>query len=231
MIFRECRYRVNYTVCTGKNEKDAKGNRKVTDYIVDLIRIMLAGIPVYVLARGLLLLRRARRLGAKCGKKKVKLEYNKLRELCLGLFVLFMMALMTFVLQGEYTAPKQMMMLAKMRINTGAGMNFVPFHTIRNYYRVFGWRGDLFGINIIGNILMFVPWGYGLMLLWKKKRNIGSALLYTAFLPIMIEFFQLFINRQVDVDDFILNFLGGMLGSLVFWIFGKMFPKAKDFAI
>ena len=199
----------------------------MTGYIVDLVFLMLTGIPIYVLVRIILLKRRARRLGAKSGVKKVKLKFNKLRELCLGLFVVFMMALLVFVWQGEYGTPKSMLRLARMRLNTGAGINLVPFRTIRNYYRVFGPRGDLFAINVIGNILMFVPWGFGLLLLWKKNRSFWRLIYFSAMLPILIECSQLFINRQVDIDDFILNFLGGMLGGLLFWGLSSMFPGLK----
>ena len=73
----------------------------MTDYILDLFRLMLAGIPIYVLLRILLLQRRARRFGEKAGVTKVKLRYNKLREFLLGLFAVFMMALLVFVWQGE----------------------------------------------------------------------------------------------------------------------------------
>ena len=124
----------------------------MTDYIMDLIRIMLTGIPIYLLARFLFLRRRAKRLGARSGVKRVKLKYNKLREVFLGLFVVFMMALLVFVWQGEYHSPQVMLRLARHRLMTGEGINLVPFHTIRNYYRAFGVKGDLFGINIIGNI-------------------------------------------------------------------------------
>ena len=203
----------------------------MTDYIIDLIRIMLTGIPLYILARALLLWRRSRRLGARRGVKKVKLEYNKLREICLGLFVVFMMALMTFVLQGDYMAPEKMLAFGRNRLITREGINLIPLRTIRNYYRVFGLRGELFGINIVGNVLMFVPWGYGLLLLWKRNRNLLRCLYFSAMLPICIEFFQLFINRQVDIDDFILNFLGGLLGGMLFWGLGRLFPNAKDAAL
>lgn len=203
----------------------------MTDYILDLIRIMLTALPVYVLARVLLLRRRSRRLGAKVGVKRIKLEFNKLREVCLGLFVVFMLALMTFVFQGEYASLDRMVALARKRLATGEGINLIPFRTIRNYYRVFGWRGDLFGINIVGNVLMFAPWGFGLMFLWKKNRSFWRLLYFSAMLPICIEFFQLFIGRQVDVDDFILNFCGGMLGGILFCIFEKIFPGAKNAVI
>jgi len=203
----------------------------LTDYLIDLIRIMLAGIPVYVLARILFLRRRARRLGAKAKITKVNLKYNKLRELCLGLFVVFMMALMAFVWQGEYHRPRTMIAMARHRLATGAGMNLVPFQTIRNYYHVFGVHGDLFGVNVIGNVLMFVPWGFGLLLLWKKNRSFWKLLWFSAMLPIFIECSQLFIGRQVDVDDFILNFLGGMLGGMLFWFLSGILPKLKTAAL
>jgi glycopeptide antibiotics resistance protein len=203
----------------------------LTDYILDLIRLMIAGIPIYVLLRILLLSRRARRLSAKGGGKKVKLKYNKLREIFLGLFAVFMMALFVFVWQGEYHAPKVMLQIAKHRLETGEGMNLEPFHTIRNYYRVFGFRGDLFGINIIGNILMFVPWGFGLALLWKKNRSLPRLLWFSAALPIFIECTQLFIGRQVDVDDFILNFVGGMLGGILFRLLAHMFRGLRTAAL
>lgn len=200
-------------------------------YIIYLILIMLAGIPVHVLLRVLLLGRRARKLGAKNGVRKVKLKFNKLREFCLGLFVVFMMALLVFVWQGEYAAPEEMLRLARMRLNTGTGINLVPFRTIRNYYRAFGPRGDLFAINIIGNILMFVPWGFGLLFLWKKNRSFWRLLYFSAMLPILIECSQLFINRQVDIDDFILNFIGGMLGGFLYWTLSRLFPKLGNAAL
>lgn len=201
------------------------------EYVFDLIRLMAAGIPVYVLLRILFLLCRAKKMAAKAGVTKVKLRFHKLREFCLGLFVVFMMALLVFVWQGEYHSPRVMVALARRRLQTGEGMNLIPFFTIRNYYRVFGFRGDLFGINILGNIFMFVPWGFGLLLLWKKNRSVWKLLWFSALLPILIECSQLFIGRQVDVDDFILNFLGGMLGGAAFWLLSKLFPKLKTAAL
>ena len=203
----------------------------LTDYVMDLIRIMLMGVPVYVTWRILFLRRRARKLGARSGVAKEKLRFNKLREVCLGLFIVFMMALLVFVWQGEYHSPKVMLRIARRRLETGEGMNLVPFHTIRNYYHVFGIHGDLFGINIIGNVLMFVPWGFGLMLLWKKNRSLWRNLWFSAMLPVMIECSQLFIGRQVDVDDFLLNFLGGFLGGMLFWILSGICPKLRTAAL
>lgn len=200
-------------------------------YVFRLFVTMLASLPIYVLFRYLVLSRRARRLGEKAGTAKVKLTFNKLRELCLGLFVIFMMALLMFVWQGTIHSPAVALRIVKRRILYGEGINLVPFRTIRNYYRTFGVRGNLFGVNILGNVLMFVPWGFGLLLLWKKNRHFGRLLCFSAALPIFIEITQLFIERQVDVDDFILNFLGGTLGGLLFFLLAKIFPKLKTAAL
>lgn len=200
-------------------------------YVIRLFVTMLASLPFYVLFRYLVLTRRARRLGEKAGTAKVKLTFNKLRELCLGLFVVFMMALLVFVWQGSVHSPVVALRIVKRRLLYGEGINLVPFRTIRNYYRTFGVRGNLFGVNILGNVLMFVPWGFGLLLLWEKNRRFWRLLLFSAALPIFIEFSQLFIERQVDVDDFILNFLGGMLGGLLFFLLAKIFPKLKTAAL
>lgn len=199
----------------------------MTDYIFDLIRMMVAGMPVYIIARCIFVKHRLKKLEERTGIKRT-LEVNKPREICLGFFVLFMIALLVFVWQGEYGSPLKMIRLAGERIRTGYGINLVPFKTIRNYYRVFGPSGDLFWVNIIGNIMMFVPWGFGLLLLWKKNRRILRLLFFSAMLPLLIECSQLFINRQVDADDFILNFIGGILGGLLFALFAKLFPRLKD---
>ena len=200
-------------------------------YTIRLICTMIVCLPFYALFRYLVLTRRASCLGKKTGTTKVKLTFNKLRELCLCLFVVFMIALLIFVWEGTIHSPIEALRIAKGRIRNGEGMNLIPLHTIRRYYKAFGVRGQLFGINIWGNIFMFLPWGFGLLLLWEKNRKFWRLLLFSALLPFFIEFTQLFIDRQVDVDDFILNFFGGMLGGFLFAILAKIFPKLKTAAL
>lgn len=200
------------------------------DYIFDLIRMMLTGVPVYLTFRYLQIRRRVKRLSARSGVE-VKLVFNRIREVSLGVFAVFMIALLVFVWQGEYGSIPSMLRLAQERLRTREGINLVPFRTIRNYYRVFGIHGDLFWINIVGNILMFTPWGFFLMFLWKRNRNLLRLIYFSAMLPILIECSQLFINRQVDADDFILNFAGGVLGGTLYFLLSRIFPKLKDIAL
>lgn len=93
--------------------------------------------------------------------------------------------------------------------------NFTLFQTIRMYVRYWG-RLNSFE-NLFGNVLCFVPLGFGIPFFWKEIRN-GWTLFCVAFcLVLAVEFFQLMTAfGAFDVDDILLNCLGAMLGYLLF---------------
>ena len=138
------------------------------------------------------------------------------KEAAMGCFILFHIGLLALALEGEYGSPAQMAERATERIMTGIGINLVPFRTITSFFVHFSM--DIFLVNIVGNIIMFMPWGFGIVLLWKRNRHIGSVMGYSLLLPLFIEISQLFIGRSVDVDDLILNFAGGCLGAGVYFL-------------
>ena len=74
-------------------------------------------------------------------------------------------------------------------------------------------------INLGGNIVMFMPLGYFLPRIAKYKKGI----VYTTFecfeFSFLVEIFQLYTKKGCcDVDDIILNTLGGFLGYIVYYI-------------
>lgn len=75
-------------------------------------------------------------------------------------------------------------------------------------------------INVIGNVVVFIPLGIGLAGLWHRGRiwpTFGRAVLGGFLLSLAIELMQLAIpGRATDVDDLIFNTLGTMLGVLAF---------------
>jgi glycopeptide antibiotics resistance protein len=76
-------------------------------------------------------------------------------------------------------------------------------------------------INLVGNVVMFVPLGFFLPYLWKRQRNLFMCLLTGMLLIIGIEVTQFFsLLGCCDVDDLILNMAGILLGYLC-W---KLFP-------
>lgn len=95
-------------------------------------------------------------------------------------------------------------------VNFGTN-NFIPFKEIFRY--------DLgtpkFIKNIIGNIIMFIPFGFFASYFLKSKK-ISIPLILTIILTTTIETVQYYIGRVFDIDDIILNIVGGILGYLFF---------------
>lgn len=98
--------------------------------------------------------------------------------------------------------------------------NFIPFKEILRYH--FG--SHLFMRNVIGNVLLFVPFGYFISYILKSEK-VYLPLLITFITSLTIEFVQLSIGRVFDVDDVMLNLLGGGLGFLIYYIFMKIYDK------
>lgn len=95
--------------------------------------------------------------------------------------------------------------------------NLSPFKEILRY-RI---GSRLFFKNVIGNLLMFIPYGFFASYFTKNNKWIISFLLVT-IASVSIEFTQLAIGRVFDIDDVILNVAGGMIGFLVYWILAKL---------
>lgn len=91
--------------------------------------------------------------------------------------------------------------------------NFIPFREIFRY----AIGSPLFIKNIIGNILLFLPYGYFIGYYINNKK-IWSAAVLTMIISITIEIVQLNIGRIFDIDDVILNTCGGVLGFLIYTV-------------
>lgn len=95
--------------------------------------------------------------------------------------------------------------------------NFIPFKEILRYN--FGSR--LFIKNIIGNMVMFVPYGF-FVSLYGKTVNWKSAFGLVFIASVVIESTQLAIGRVFDVDDILLNVSGGMIGYFGYYLLNKI---------
>ena len=94
--------------------------------------------------------------------------------------------------------------------------NFTPFKTIRMYID-YAYMLNSFE-NLVGNILVFVPFGF-LLPIWKKAGSFWVMLLNAVIFVLGIEVFQLFSAfGAFDVDDIILNCLGAVWGYLFYLI-------------
>jgi len=96
--------------------------------------------------------------------------------------------------------------------------NLVPFHTIMNYINASGYINTSIVItNLAGNILAFMPLGFFLPLLFKRYIKFRNTIFIVIASTLMVECLQ-YIYRvgSFDVDDLILNTVGGILGFGVF---------------
>lgn len=96
--------------------------------------------------------------------------------------------------------------------------NLVPFKEIKLFRKLLGGKQwHLYLINVLGNIVIFVPFGF-LILKLKRIKPVLVALLGVLF-SLLIETIQLFTRVGVfDVDDIILNSLGVILGIICYLI-------------
>ena len=82
-------------------------------------------------------------------------------------------------------------------------------------------------INTVENIIFFVPIGLGLSFLWKKKSFVKIILL-GASRSFLVEFIQAFIGRDGNIDDFLCNTLGTVLGYLLYLLIKRVFPNFTE---
>ena len=85
------------------------------------------------------------------------------------------------------------------------GTNFMPFREILRYD--IGTSG--FYKQVIGNILLFIPFGY-FVSAYCKIKGLGTITIVSLLSSLVIECVQHYIGRSFDVDDIILNVIGGI---------------------
>ncbi|MBD3109228.1 VanZ family protein [Bacillus sp. AGMB 02131] len=111
-----------------------------------------------------------------------------------------------------------------MKAHSFSSINIVPFHSIGSYLfsdnkllRAFAFS------NVVGNIVLFVPLGVYLPLFIQEKsilKNISWIILISTLVEILQFVFKV---GASDIDDVILNGLGGFIGIIAYRILLKKF--------
>ena len=95
--------------------------------------------------------------------------------------------------------------------------NYVPFREILRY----DYGSRLFIKNIIGNMVMFVPYGF-FVAYYSKSQSYKNAFALIFIASVVIEVTQLAIGRVFDVDDILLNVIGGSIGFVLYKLLDKL---------
>ena len=154
-----------------------------------------------------------------------KLGYNK-RIYKINLiiyFILYLIIIISLTLFEDVFGRKGLVIaswdkkLLKLYLNTS--FNLMPFKTIKlfiNGYKFGLISFNAFLINIIGNIVAFIPCSIVVPLLFKKTKYYKFFLFMLSFI-IIIELLQfLTLSGSCDIDDVIFNMFGCSLAYFIF---------------
>ena len=121
-------------------------------------------------------------------------------------------------------------------------INYIPLISIMRDINEIGiaYSGDtLFMIKLIvrnvgGNIVMFMPLGFLVPIIWKDCKKLKKILMIGFFVSLSIESLQFVENllgvgfgRIIDIDDVICNVFGSILGYLIYKILILFLGKTK----
>ena len=127
------------------------------------------------------------------------------------LFVLYLFFLLYFLIFSDW--------YGRTSIGEEYRYNLILFKEIRRFVEYRETLG-LFAVftNLFGNILIFLPYGFFISVA-SNCRGFFMTLFYSFGLSLGVEIFQ-FLTRvgSFDVDDLLLNTIGGILGYFLFLI-------------
>lgn len=125
-----------------------------------------------------------------------KKKFVLYKDLSLLIFILYMFLLFELVTSTDFESYSN---------------NFIPFKEMTRY----SFTSPLFYKNVLGNVLLFVPFGYFVSYILKNRKIIISVII-TLITSLSIEVIQMNIGRSFDIDDIILNLLGGIVGYFIY---------------
>ncbi len=181
----------------------------ITYHALHMALYMVLSIPVIIIAR---LIFHA------VAKHRLK-QLNWLHEA--GIVILFA------IIAG---VASQTLQFSFMTSENELSVNFIPFKWLTGITELL--QVGLFWESVkgaIGNVLMFIPIGFLLPLVWSKQEKFRVLLLSGFSISLTIEIIQLAIPfRATDIDDLILNTLGAVVGYLVYLLVKKLTGNRTD---
>lgn len=179
-------------------------------YIFKMIPYIIIVIPIFIVIRFVVYKLK--------GIKKINFK----REILMLIFFMFLIGLLSQALFSEFD----------FILNNGINLdinriNIVPFRVFAQTYRMVFINKDVsyFIINFLGNIIMFIPVGLLVPIIWKIKDR---KVILTGFLiSLFIEITQILLPRGTDIDDLILNTFGTILGLILYKIIKNVNMKGN----
>ncbi len=156
-------------------------------------------------------------------KKKWKLsaQNSKKHTFAILLFLIYFVVLFYFLFFSEK--------LGRTFSERSYHYNLIPFLEIRRfirYHKILGFEAVL--LNIVGNIVAFSPFGFFLPIFSRRCRYFWNTVFYSFELSLLVELIQLVTKvGSFDVDDLLLNTIGGACGFFSYKIFIWLIRKIE----
>lgn len=141
-------------------------------------------------------------------------KVTKAAKLVFFIYVLFLVYILFFI---------------SSRLTTYNNINLIPFATIDRYFRFFEYfTFTNWFLNIFGNIIIFIPFGFLLPVVVTYFNRFWKLLSITLIVTMSVETLQ-YVTKvgELDIDDVILNTLGSIMGYILYKIIVKIFTKRK----
>ena len=146
---------------------------------------------------------------------------KRLKNISRILFIVYIIAALYFLFFSEF--------LGRTSTSEEFRYNITLFKEINRFWIYRHQLGiGVMLVNIAGNVLCFVPFGTFLPMI-SKKRALKNPVIVTflAFMfSLIVEISQLIMRvGAFDVDDLLLNTIGGFIGYILYFILSKSFNR------
>ena len=131
------------------------------------------------------------------------------KDVFILLSILYLLMLYFMLLSTEYST---------------SGVNLYIFREMSRY----NIGSKSFFYNVIGNIVLFVPFGFILSYFIKAKK-IRHVVIPSFIVSLSAEIIQYQIGRAFDVDDVLLNTLGALIGFMIYISLREIKYKLPEF--
>lgn len=149
-----------------------------------------------------------------------KLIKNK--RLIERLFVILLITYILFMIQLLFFKYVSIFEIFNDNRTVMRSINIVPFKTIKSYYFSNYSNTYISNINILGNIGLFLPLGVYFKM-YLKDKGVFKCFSYVFLTSLLVEIFQYILGLGVtDIDDLILNSIGGLIGILGYKILSSI---------
>ena len=169
-------------------------------FIIETEMLIYSAIIGFVVALVIL-------IADKLKKRDISVIFRHVMTALCIIYLLYLLTVTVFLREGNF----------EVKISS----ELIPF---RNLYRIFKNKTYRELIEVIANILVFVPYGFLLKSIMPKKKYLPIAL--GAITTVSIEIIQYFSKRGVfDVNDMINNLIGVLIGYGVYLLLKKTYQK------